>query len=131
MGHRIAESHIRLRTTLKGEWIWELITGDGHVASVSRGYTDREPCETEARSQGLRVVGGRRAPRQRHTQRSAGIRMYASGRGLWHWEHFDDAGEIVAASPVAFLSKDDCERHVARCLGDVRAQGIKPAPTQG
>jgi hypothetical protein len=116
MGYRLSETHVRVRTTLRGEWIWELITQDGHVASASEGYRDRDLCEAGARAHGLRIVGGRREVHARRQRPSAGLRVYDSGCGLWHWEHIDELGEVVEASHVAFLSKDECERDAARCV---------------
>jgi hypothetical protein len=116
MGYRIAEPHVRVRTNINREWIWELVTHDGHVASVSRCYRERDPCEAEARSQGLPVMGGRRQKNGRRKSRAPGVRVYADSHGLWHWEHVDDAGQVLAASPMAFLTRDECEREAPRCL---------------
>lgn len=121
MGYRLSEPHVRVRTNIKREWIWELVTHDGHVASVSRCYGERDACEAEARSQGLPVMGGRRQKTGRRQPRAPGVRVYANSRGLWHWEHLDDAGQVLAASPVAFLGRDECERDAARCVGRIAA----------
>jgi hypothetical protein len=122
MGYRITEPHVRVRTTLRHEWIWELITDDGHVAYVSDTYRERDPCEAEARSHGLRIVGGKRQVRGgQKPRRAPGVCVSANSRGLWYWEHVGDAGDILAASPVAFLSRDDCERDAVRCLGSIGA----------
>ena len=117
MGYRITKPHVRVRTNIRREWIWELLTQDGHVASVSRCYQDRDSCESEARSHGLPVIGGRKQASGRQKRRQPGLRVYANSRGLWHWEHVGDRGDLLAESQVAFLSKEECERAAALCLG--------------
>ena len=126
MAYRIDGTHVRIRTTLKRDWVWELITRDGHVAFVSEPYADRDPCERDAHAQGLPTVGGRKQPRQRAKPRSAGLRVFSSGRGLWRWEYLNDQGEVVASSQLAFLSREECERDF---VGDARHVSPLSPPT--
>lgn len=114
MGYQIRGSHVRIRTTLKHEWVWELVTDDGHVAFLSAGYADRDDCEEEARLQGLRVVGGRKEPRGRERARAPGLRVHSTACGLWTWEYVDERGSVAASSAVSFLTREECEHDLAR-----------------
>ena len=101
------------------QWVWELVTDDGHVAYLSQGYTDRDACEDEARLQGVRVVGGRKQLKARAAARPAGPRVYSTGHGLWKWEYIDAHGEQIASSPVAFLTREECERDLDKQIDDI------------
>jgi len=116
MGYHIDGQHVRVRTNLARDWIWQLITEDGHVAFESEPYRCRDACESDAKRQGLPIVGGRRAlDRALHKRaRSEGVRVYNDNRGIWKWELVDSQGRIAYTSTLGFLTREECERDSER-----------------
>lgn len=41
-------NRIKVRSTLRGGWVWDLLTADGHVASSSDAFGSRDACEVDA-----------------------------------------------------------------------------------
>ena len=116
MGYHINGQHVRVRTNLAREWIWQLITEDGHVAFVSEPYRCRDACESDAKLQGVPMVGGRRADgRAPHKRaRAEGVRVFNDSRGIWKWELVDSQGRVAHASELGFLTREECERDSQR-----------------
>ncbi len=50
-------NRIRVYKDLKGMWVWDLLTPDGHVVQQSEPFEDRATCENQAKEQGLPVRG--------------------------------------------------------------------------
>jgi hypothetical protein len=51
------QTFIRVRQTINLEWMWELVTADGHVASTSETFAERSACEASAKLEGLPITG--------------------------------------------------------------------------
>ena len=131
MGYKLTEDHARIRTTLGGCWIYELVTGEGPVIAVSEPFSDRDACEASARMQGVPVTGGRKTVKGRAgPRRPPGCRVCSDGRGLWRWEAVAPDGRIGASSSVRFLTKEECERDLAEHTDAVNAvlAGLSAAP---
>ena len=108
-----ANTRIRIKSTLSRQWIWELVTRDGHVANASSAFATREECESDAKQQGLPVSGLRRSARvtavsspRRESHKLWTIHKDPSG--LWHWQQRDERAQIVAESACAFLTRSEC-----------------------
>ena len=109
----MAESCIRIKRTLSGVWIWELVTPDGHIAASSADFQSRTECEADARKEGLPVYGGRRVfttPRSASPLSKNSLVICEDSPGLWQWRLTDHGGIVIHASTRAFLSKRECER---------------------
>ena len=66
-------NRIRVHLSMKGGWVWELVTSDGHVVQQSDSFVDRTLCEAEADQQGLPVEGlARRRARSPTTLKHSG-----------------------------------------------------------
>ena len=114
MGYKLKEDHVRIRTTFGGSWIWELVTGEGHIVCVSQPFSDRDECEDSAKKHGLPVTGGRKTIKGRAgPRRPPGSRVFCNGRGLWIWEHVSEDGRVEASSSARFLTREECERDLA------------------
>jgi hypothetical protein len=46
-------NRIRVRRTITGMWVWELVMPDGHVVYQSEPFEDRAKCEKAAKKQRL------------------------------------------------------------------------------
>ena len=115
MGYKVKEDHVRVRTTFGFKWIWELVTRDGHILAVSQPFSNRDECEASAHTQQLRVIGGRKLPKPKIAERQGpGRHIKNNDGGLWVWEDVSDDGQVVAGSPVCFLTREECERHAAQ-----------------
>ena len=110
-------SKVRVRSTLMRTWVWELVTSDGHVAAASEDFGDRAACEAEALRQGLPVSGIRKSAVVKKKALAPGRLIASDSRGVWHWKHIDEHGEVVASSAVGFLTKPECERDAAARAG--------------
>lgn len=114
-------NRIRVRSTLQREWIWELRTPDGHVASTSDVFASRDACEVDALKQGLPVTGLRKGRPAKPKAVAIGLNIRHDSRGIWRWECVDQDGAIASASAVAFLTRDECARDAERrapCLAE-------------
>lgn len=107
-------TRIRVRAaTFGSQWLWELLTSDGHVAASSPPFATRAECEADALRQGLPVTGLRKGPRARGDKAvtpQIGLVVSASSRGIWTWKCFDLKGELISTSATGFLTRDECER---------------------
>jgi hypothetical protein len=113
-------NHIRIRHTMTGSWIWELVTSDGHVAGSSGGVPDRDACEAEALEQRLPVKGLRRGTARLTRKYEPGVHVYSSPPGLWRWRNVDASGTIVAAGRTAFLTKAEAQADAERAASIVQ-----------
>jgi hypothetical protein len=104
-------NRIRVRSTLGRGWVWQLLTPDGHVASSSDVFVDRDACEADARKQGLPVTGLRKGRQSKPNPTAIGLNIRHDSRGIWRWECVDLDGALAAASNIAFLTRDECARH--------------------
>ena len=123
-GQKPRGEHIRVRIDLRGRWIWEHVTADSHVVSSSDRFASREHCESDARRQGLHLVGCRRESRSA-TAATNGIcrgrdgSMWVigdDGSGIWQWRRFDSVGMEICRADRSFLSD-------AECVADARKHG--------
>jgi uncharacterized protein YegP (UPF0339 family) len=106
-------TRIRIRSTLSRQWIWELVTRDGHVANASEIFATREECESDAKQQGLPVSGLRRSARPKaapasNRQAAQPWTIHKDTVGLWRWERRDERSEVIAGSTCAYLTRGEC-----------------------
>ena len=108
-------THVRIRSTMSGHWQWELVTGDGHVASESESFADRHDCEADALRQDLPLTGMSRRRNKKvaarpaaGAARGAGWSVARDGMDLWTWTRGATESEPAASSRCSFLSKDEC-----------------------
>ena len=104
-------AQIRIRSTLRLQWQWELITADGHIASASHPFPTREACEADAKRQGLPVKGlnnRAKVPRVHSPTGSSKWRFPCTPSGLWQWRRWDGTGKLMEESARAFLTRDEC-----------------------
>ena len=114
-GRPESSSKIRIRRDMSLRWIWQLVTGDGHVAQQSEPFDDRTQCEKEAKQQGLRVDG---LMRVRKPKVNAKVTTRPTGRSvifthdrdteLWHWERVDENDNVLDTSTRSFLTEEEC-----------------------
>ena len=124
-------THIRIRSTMSGHWQWELVTGDGHVASESEKFENRQDCEADALKQALPITGlSRRKAAESAVEPSTsrttvgGWTISRDGMDLWTWKRGATKSEPAASSTRAFLTKPEC-------VADAEKNGYTPpaAPT--
>ena len=121
-------THVRIRSTMSGHWQWELVTGDGHIASESESFADRQDCEADALKQDLPLTGMSRRRNKGPVARAAaamrGWSVSRDGMDLWTWTRSETESEPAATSTRAFLSK-------AECVADAEKHGYAaPATTE-
>lgn len=114
-------THIHIRSSMSGHWQWELVTADGHIASESEKFTDRQDCEADALKQGLPLTG---LARRRNTKSGikasagrgtiAGWTVSRDGLDLWTWKRAATSRDPGASSSRAFLSEDECLADAAK-----------------
>ena len=115
------ENYVRVRHTLRGRWMWELVTHDGHVASRSEEFAEREPCEAEALTLGHPVKGlsGRKKALPGHAaSKKPGLNVVVDASDLWRWEYADARGDVVIAGERAFLTREEAQADAARVCPD-------------
>jgi hypothetical protein len=106
-------TRIRIRSTLSRQWIWELVTRDGHVANASETFATREECEADAKLQGLPVSGLRRSSKVKaasgsNRQAPKPWTIHKDAGGLWHWERRDERAQVIDQSACAYLTQGEC-----------------------
>jgi hypothetical protein len=105
--------YIRIRRNMSSNWVWELVTADGHVAQESQQFMSRADCETEAVRQdlpvrGLHVVRKSRKP-SAHEMLNPVLRLIRDRpAGLWCWQLLNKDGQELEMSTRAFLTRDEC-----------------------
>ena len=51
-------NRIRVHRDMRGVWVWQLVTPDGHIVRQSEPFgEDRDACEADAKRQGLPIEG--------------------------------------------------------------------------
>ena len=103
---------VRVRPTMAHEFVWELVTEDGHVIQTSRPFGDRKACARDAEQHGL-VVNGAGSKRSGNGSgkraRDPGWRIARDSSGVWHWEWHAIEDVPVVKSSCGFLTRNECE----------------------
>jgi hypothetical protein len=95
-------------------WVWELVTADGHVAQQSQEFMKRADCEADALRQGLPVQGLarilRRIRKAARIEKVGPSLMLLEDRsaGLWCWQRVNEQGKALELSTRAFLTRAEC-----------------------
>ena len=118
-------SRIRIRCMVTGQWRWQLITFDEHVANQSELFSTRDSCEADALKQGFTVMGvpqhQKEEPRSKPKRKRRAFTVRCSADGLWTWRDRGNAENIESA--CAFLTREEC-------IADAKKHGYLPAPTR-
>ena len=52
-----SELRLRVRQTIRGSYVWELSTKDGHIVNTSRDFQTQAECVADARHHQIPILG--------------------------------------------------------------------------